>query len=1295
MFAKYSPIILFMCLCACGTSNTKIQNEEGLKQPGQEIVASPGGFKSTKNDTYSSDTGQTSDRGEASQQEDAKKLELIDGEEKEKFEECEVVSEEEDPALLEQEGWRDENAVTVEVGTYEENIRAEIGDYEENICSKEDAGWQDETDLHIAEVYAQIFAAEESEPNEEEFAEEVICSITKEDEEEGAGECTSVIDEKFSVENTIEVSSPHRPLSEDELKRSLNNSMCEASACSLSEETSHAKAGDNKQPASNSSQAVNLSYQIADNNGQATGLINWWKTMMAIAIDETPDAWQGQLHTSEFWRSSLYPKGWEPGYKVYSKEQQKELFLQDYSYAGYHQGSKTIPTPHASDIIFNVVNFGADISGFSDSWAAVQKAILAAEQATRGVVYFPAGNYLIQGSLSALDDLKDELNIQPNPPSAARLNALDFGRLRIADSHVILRGAGQTQTKLYFPRSEGMSKSAHILFKPLGSWGHSSSSAQYLLHDANVFDTSVIVGSLGSLAVGNDIVLGMKINADFLADFNVSLGQWPIDGVWIPFFHRKITAIETVGRGFRIHFDVPLRHVLKIRDNVSVKSQNSLLKEVGIQSLAISNAVEMNKAWKVDPSAPMHSGVNPGDYSNLMTKVHLLEMEGVKNSFIHKVKSFGPSAFNLPYQSGKHIQSGGILLAASKNVTVAEVTMQNAQNRGPKGNGYLFKVQRSNEILVRDSVGQNGRHNFIVSHYFGTNGCVFLRIYSSGSKKYYWNGNIPYTTPAHAAKSDFHKALSVANLIDSSSLHDGWLAKYYGWGASNRHAAQTSYQNVFWNNGGSGTVVSHQFRYGYNIGARGSMRTDIVGQSQTSPRDFLEGGYNLMVGQTHARNIGDKLFPSSLYEHQLVRRKGGYPGTQPSVQAPQSVGCPWGMNQDGFHRDGTPICKSVAATAIKMCHCVKQDTSHGDAFIYGSQCLFDEGGHYRARELKSGNCNACPWWMTKIGEYQGKNVCKPTLSNITTQVSEVTCLDTNGELAPSGYANKCLWYRSYNSYNGYYKARDLNGLICPMLQVHLGNRNGKPVCHTPWSLPISQITCVDNGDDIWSTSSNDWCVHEESSNGSVNWYKARVSNHICPSYRPYIGTHPTNGKPVCQRLPNIEISQVTCANNGDVVWDNGNSDWCINGTVYSGGSISWYKARSANNVCPNLRPHLGNHPTDGKPICQALPNIAMSYAACFSNNNSTWVSSGGSDWCLMPRTGWHKARSLGAKCPGAFGLSLMTYKGMKNGKPVCKYNPSFPLRHSYCYSHGGSNAYGGCALPRSGWYKWRQWVWWE
>ena len=517
-------------------------------------------------------------------------------------------------------------------------------------------------------------------------------------------------------------------------------------------------------------------------------------------------------------------------------------------------------------------------------------------------------------------------------------------------------------------------------------------------------------------------------------------------------------------------------------------------------------------------------------------------------------------------------------------------------------------------------------------------------------------------------------------MVDSSTLEDGWSAKYYvnGFPHYNPNAGHTSFQNVFWNNGGSGTVVSHQFQYGYNIGARGSLRTDLNGQSQTSPQDFFEGGRNLMVGQDMDRNIGAKLFPSSLYEHQLVRRNGGYPGTSPTVQAPQSTGCPWGMDLEGYYLDGTPICKSVLATAVRICKCVKED-----AFIYGSQCLYNENGHYRARELKSGSCSDCPFGMSKIGEYQGRNVCKPL---ITTPVSEVTCMDTNGTIGPSGFANECLWEQHYNSYNSYYKARGLNGNICPLLQVHLGDRNGKPVCHDLASIQISQITCVNNGDDVWSTSANDWCVHAEGSNGATTWYKARSANYVCPNLRPYLGTH--NGKPVCQRLPNIEISQVTCANNGDTVWNNGNSSWCVDDAVMFGGAVSWYKARSANNVCPNLRPHLGTH-SSGKPICQALPNIAMSYAACFSGNNDTWTSPGNSNWCLLPQTGWYKARSLGDKCPGVGGVSLMTYKGMKNGLPACKYNPTWWISHSTCASNGGVWWNGGCAEPRSGWWKWR------
>ncbi|MDP7040680.1 MAG: hypothetical protein QGI45_16110, partial [Myxococcota bacterium] len=538
-------------------------------------------------------------------------------------------------------------------------------------------------------------------------------------------------------------------------------------------------------------------------------------------------------------------------------------------------------------------------------------------------------------------------------------------------SYVTLRGAGEHQSHLYFPRSEGMSewsRQAHILFEPVGTWGHGASSDAALILDAQVFDTSVIVDTLGALALGQDIVLGAEISAAFRADFNITSEWSSANGQWMPFFHRKITSIQSVSRGYRIEFDVPLRYALKTRDNASVRIQSNLLNKVGIESLAVSNAVSRDAAWKVDPEVAMSS-------TSLMAHVHLLEMNGVKNSFMHKIKSFEPSTFGFSYQSGKHLQSGGLDIANSKNVTVAEVTMKNAQNRGPDGNGYLFKVARSNEILVRDSVGQSGRHNFAVNNHFGTSGCVFLRIYSSDANKYQWFAGGPvWTSPGN---SDFHKALSAANLVDSSTLHDGWSAKYYvnGFPHYNPNAGHTSFQNVFWNNGGSGTVVSHQFHYGYNIGARGSLRTDLNGQSQTSPQDFFEGGRNLMVGQDMDRNIGEKLFPSSLYEHQLVRRKGGYPGVSPVVAGPQSTGCPWGMDLEGFYLNGTPICKSVLATAVRICKCVKED-----AFIYGSQCLYNENGHYRARELKSGSCSDCPFGMSKIGEYQGRNVCKPLIT---------------------------------------------------------------------------------------------------------------------------------------------------------------------------------------------------------------------------------------------------------------------------------------------------------------------------
>ncbi|MFY0537616.1 hypothetical protein [Nannocystis pusilla] len=57
-------------------------------------------------------------------------------------------------------------------------------------------------------------------------------------------------------------------------------------------------------------------------------------------------------------------------------------------------------------------------------------------------------------------------------------------------------------------------------------------------------------------------------------------------------------------------------------------------------------------------------------------------------------------------------------------MTVADSTLELAQHRGDGGNGYLFEVMQSGEVLVRDCVARAGRHNFVQNWGFGATGIV-------------------------------------------------------------------------------------------------------------------------------------------------------------------------------------------------------------------------------------------------------------------------------------------------------------------------------------------------------------------------------------------------------------------------------------------------------------------------------------------------------------------------------------------------------------------------------------------
>lgn len=94
--------------------------------------------------------------------------------------------------------------------------------------------------------------------------------------------------------------------------------------------------------------------------------------------------------------------------------------LQDYAYAGYWGGTRSIPNARNQ---CNVRTYGAQGNGRADDTAAIQRAITDCARHNNGsVVYFPAGTYQIRSQL-------------------------------MMTRSVVLRGAARNQTTLYFPRS--------------------------------------------------------------------------------------------------------------------------------------------------------------------------------------------------------------------------------------------------------------------------------------------------------------------------------------------------------------------------------------------------------------------------------------------------------------------------------------------------------------------------------------------------------------------------------------------------------------------------------------------------------------------------------------------------------------------------------------------------------------------------------------------------------------------------------------------------------------------------
>ncbi|MFT3769424.1 MAG: glycosyl hydrolase family 28-related protein [Minicystis sp.] len=500
------------------------------------------------------------------------------------------------------------------------------------------------------------------------------------------------------------------------------------------------------------------------------------------------------------WRSALYPEDWSPSFTDPAGN-----FIHDFSYAGYHNGEAQPGAP-ANATIIDAATFGADPTGATDATAAVQQALDAAAAQGGAVVRIPAGLYRFDGTLL------------------------------VKASNIVLRGAGADQTRLYFTKSQGMSDGAHLRFA-----GDATVDIELpLTMDGVPRETTVAVADLADLAPGDDIAVGWVITPEFIEEHGMT-GTWTaFNGTWQPFFRRTVVAVDSSASPPRVTVDVPIRYPARTRDQASIRRLKGTLRECGVESLAVSNAVSWDEAWTV-------------------TRSHVIEMFRVADGWVRDVATFpSPIAPASGPGAGAHLQSGGILINESKRVTVSGVHLGLAQNRGDGGNGYLFEVQRSSEILFRDAVADGGRHNFIQNWGFGTTGCVWSHVHSL-------NGLAMITkddSVSPTGLSEFHHSLATANLIEASTFDDGF--SIVNRQDESTGAGHTGTQNVLWNLDGKGMVRSLQFQTGYLIGTQGlyPVTDSPLPMAQgTAPIDWIEG-----------LDQGQNLQPASLYDDQLARR---------------------------------------------------------------------------------------------------------------------------------------------------------------------------------------------------------------------------------------------------------------------------------------------------------------------------------------------------------------------------------------------------------------------------------------
>ncbi len=511
------------------------------------------------------------------------------------------------------------------------------------------------------------------------------------------------------------------------------------------------------------------------------------------------------IESSEPIRSQLYPDDWKPGYSVQTDA--GPLGLQDFSYAGYRQGEQNLPNGEG----FTVLTFAGIGDGSLDVALDLQSFIdQAAASGQPTIIEVPPGLYRLDHSI------------------------------RVQGKSLVLRGAGADLTRFYLstPSVSIVLGSEKPKLENQSNW--------QVTRDPMIGDRFVELKDASGLEVGQDISLTWILTEEFAVE-NHSAEFWQAGGrvaKTVENFRRTILG----KKGNRISFDAPIRFELKTRDSLSVRRISGLTTESGLEGFAVSSALDsIDAAWQAFP----------GTFGTAAIKV-----QWAKDSWVRDVKSFAMLG------KEEHLLSHGIQIDRSYQITLDRIFMQKAQNLGVGGNGYLFILSNSNEVLVRDCRAEQGRHGLTFLGAVSNSGNVILRLASTKGRT---------CSSLEAQKSDqcsigpvdTHEPLAIANLFDNLFIADA-LQVGNRREASNS-AGQTGTLNVMWATRGPGSVYSYNVGQGYVVGSDLDTKVYTLVDPKIKATERLSQD-NLPADWSEHIGMGSRLQPQSLYEDQLKRR---------------------------------------------------------------------------------------------------------------------------------------------------------------------------------------------------------------------------------------------------------------------------------------------------------------------------------------------------------------------------------------------------------------------------------------